>query len=511
MDNNNTDIVDDIINSNKNIKKVQRKKKKTNNSSTKSINIIKKKNTNNSNTKTTNIIKKKKKSINVNSMLQQNRKKLFEKNILTKEISKITDFDTTIENSVKSKLTQVDRIEKQGTLHKIYKNIRELDKRAKIIYNNSFTHLYLYDEINHESVERIIQEINNSKKINSSQTDNNKNIYSLPKPIVIHINSPGGDINAGFSLANAIYSSHIPIIVIGEGVVASAATFVLVTARLSYILENCIILIHQYFGVMEGKHEEIRYQTELGEQLMKTLVYMYKKHTKMSEDKIKGILNHDIYISSSEAIEWGLVDELVIEDVNMEYFLYERDHFAEYEEDILGIENTNTINFVFSKEEVEDVTEYNRSLNFVKYLHSLSSTFNATPLYIKFSDSTEFDYFSSIIEILPIVNAIAVSRVPMYGIVLGPIRTFSALVMLTLKKRYMYEKSYIQIDLVSHSATSRKFVDTITNTKFTMKMITSYFVKYTKFSKELIDNLFKKQYYFNANEALKYGLVDYIV
>ena len=75
----------------------------------------------------------------------------------------------------------------------------------------------------------------------------------------------------------------------------------------------------------------------------------------------------------------------------------------------------------------------------------------------------------------------------------------------------MYEKSYISIDLVGHTSTSRKFVDTITNTKFTMKMITSYFVKYTKFSNELIDNLFKKQYYFNASEALKYGLVDYIV
>ena len=375
-----------------------------------------------------------KNTININGMLQQNRKKLFEKNILDSEISKITDFDTTIENSTRSNLTQIDKIEKQGTLNKIYENIRKLDKDDKIIYNNTFTHLYLYDEINHETVDALIEEINLAKKINMVETSNGKNIYSLPKPIVIHINSPGGDINAGFALANAIYSSHIPVIVIGEGVVASAATFILVTARLSFILENCIILIHQYFGVMEGKHEELKHQTGLGEQIMKTLIYMYKKHTNMSEEKIKGILNHDIYISSSEAIEWGLVDELVIEDVDMAYFLYERDHFSEYEEDILGIESTNTISFVFPKEDAEGITQYNRSLNFVKYLHALSGTLNSTPLYIKFSDSTEFDYFSNIIEILPIVNAIAVSRVPMYGIILGPIRTFSALVMLTLKK-----------------------------------------------------------------------------
>jgi ATP-dependent protease ClpP protease subunit len=400
-----------------------------------------------------------------------------------------------------------------------YKEIEEIeksDKRRSLVYSNYFNHVYLYDEINNFTVDKVINEMNILKRLEESifyEGDVEKKIYSLPKPIALHLNSPGGSTNAGIALANYVTSSQIPIVVLGEGIVASAATFVLVSAKLSYIMKNTIVLIHQFFGAQSGKYEELKFQQEVGETFMKTMIHIYEKNSKLSKQKLREILYRDLYISSTEAIKWGLVHYLIEENIDKEYFLYNKKQFELYEPGGIRLGNTfqNVISLLKSPEEEGVYNEFNKSLNIVKYIHHLNYYTNSIPFYIYFTDMIGFDFFESMLELLPVLNAISISKVPSYGFVEGPINNLSIVLLVSLNRRFIYKKSYITLDFLTHQEPAYKFKDVLTNTEFMRNMIVHYFKTKTKLPLKIIDNIFTETYYFSAKDCLKYGIVDEIL
>ena len=204
-----------------------------------------------------------------------------------------------------------------ASLQKTYETIEKQERQNQILYSNRFSHIYIYEEITNLTVTRVKKEVEIYTRaiINLTNDPAVDIIYTLPKPIIIHLNSPGGDTNSGIALSNVVLSAEVPLIVIAEGVVASAATFILVKARLSYILDNAFILIHQYFGTLSGKREELVFNLEVGNHFMNFLIELYKDNTKLSTPRIKDMLTHDIYMSSGEAIKYGLVNHKIFEDI----------------------------------------------------------------------------------------------------------------------------------------------------------------------------------------------------
>lgn len=401
-----------------------------------------------------------------------------------------------------------------------YDNIESIEKKKgtkSFLYSDLFNHVYLYNEINNETVDDAITELNNLKRLQEHDIvddfGNIQKVYSLPKPVALHLNSPGGSTNAGVALANYVTNSEIPIIVLGEGIIASAATFVLVSARLSYIMENTIILIHQFFGIQSGKFEELKFEASAGDLFMKMMIDMYINNTKLSKTQLRTILYRDLYISSTDAIKWGLANHLIKEDYQMDYFIYDKRQFQLYDPAGFRIGNTftNTISLLKDQPDVESYNEFNKSLSIVKYIHSLNYYLNSIPLYITFTDMIGFDFFTSMLELIPVINALAISSTPAYGIVRGPIRNYSVILLINLKRRYMHETANIVIDFLTHQEPAYKFKDVLKNTEFTRAMITNYFKKRTKLPKKVIDNLFNEKHYFDAKYALKYGLIDEII
>ena len=400
-----------------------------------------------------------------------------------------------------------------------YKEIEDIensDKKRSLIYSNYLNHVYLYDEINNFTVDKVINEMNILKRLQENIFYENgleKKIYSLPKPIALHINSPGGSTNAGIALANYVTSSQIPIIVLGEGIIASAATFVLVSAKLSYIMKNTIILIHQFFGAQSGKYEELKFDQEVGEVFMKTMIDMYKKNSKLSTKKLREILYRDLYISSNDAVKWGFVNYLIEENPIKSYFLYNKKQFELYEPSGMRLGNTfqNVISLLKSPEEEGTYNQFNKSLNIVKYIHHLNYYTNSIPFYIYFTDMIGFDFFESMLELLPVLNAITVSKVPSYGFVEGPINNLSIILFINLNKRFIYKKSYMTLNFLTHQEPAYKFKDVLINTEFMRNMITNYFKTKTKLPLKIINNIFTETFYFSAEDCLKYGIVDEIL
>ena len=327
------------------------------------------------------------------------------------------------------------------------------------------------------------------------------------------MHSPGGDTNAGIALSN-INSDKVPIIVIAEGVVASAATFLLVKAKLSYILETAFVLIHQYFGTLSGKQEELKFDISVGNQFMKFLVDMYSKNTKLSKKYIQEMLEHDIFMPAEDAVKAGIVDNILIRIPAEKNIFYDKKFsFTEY----FSLDSTkrtsaeiNLLNMMKSKDEsYNDI--FTKALPIVQYIHTVNNYKHSIPVVIYLSDMTDNVYFNDIIDILPVINSIFISKIPIYSVIAGPITNFSVLIHIMSTYRYMSKDTYMTLDFVTFSSPSYKYEDTITNTIFARNLIKSFFIKRTKLPKDMLKKIFKNRFIITSSDALKYNMADMII
>jgi ATP-dependent protease ClpP protease subunit len=131
-----------------------------------------------------------------------------------------------------------------------------------------------------------------------------------PKPLYLHINSYGGDLIAVMAVVDAIVNSKIPIYTIVEGCAASAATLMSMVGSKRYITKNSYMLIHQLSSGFYGKMNEMEEEMVNNKEFMKKLENLYSQYTKMSRNKIKEALKHDLWWDSDMCIKTGLVDEV---------------------------------------------------------------------------------------------------------------------------------------------------------------------------------------------------------
>ena len=88
-----------------------------------------------------------------------------------------------------------------------------MDNIEEYIYSDRYSHVYLYNDINNNSIKEVRESIDVANK-----SVNLDDVMSAPKGIVLHINSPGGSITSGIGLMRIVARSRVPIIVYIEGI-----------------------------------------------------------------------------------------------------------------------------------------------------------------------------------------------------------------------------------------------------------------------------------------------------
>jgi ATP-dependent protease ClpP protease subunit len=168
-------------------------------------------------------------------------------------------------------------------------------------------HIYFYRAVTTDSCLDLNKKINEmTKKLLKHAID-----YDIDPPnIYLHINSNGGSLLDAFSTVDTIKNSQIPIISIVEGAVASAATLISVVCSYRYATSSSVMLIHQLSNGFHGKYEEIKDDFENEMTMMNYIYDLYNKHSKLPLEFIKDILKHDIWLSSSKCLEYGLIDDI---------------------------------------------------------------------------------------------------------------------------------------------------------------------------------------------------------
>ncbi|WP_246208914.1 ATP-dependent Clp endopeptidase proteolytic subunit ClpP [Enterobacteriaceae endosymbiont of Donacia cincticornis] len=133
------------------------------------------------------------------------------------------------------------------------------------------------------------------------------------KDIFIYINSPGGIITSGMSIYDTMQfvKSDISTLCIGQA--CSMAAFLLASGKKNkrFCLPNSRIMIHQPMGNYQGQVTDIEIQTQEILRMKNYINKLMSLHTGKSIETIEKDTNRDKFLSAHEAIEYGLVDNII--------------------------------------------------------------------------------------------------------------------------------------------------------------------------------------------------------
>ena len=131
--------------------------------------------------------------------------------------------------------------------------------------------------------------------------------------ISIYINSPGGSVSAGMAIYDTMNFVQSGVCTICCGIAASMGAFLLSSGALGKrsILPNADVMIHQPLGGAEGQATDIKIASDRIIDLRKRLNRILAKNTQQSLKKIERDTERDNYLNAEEAIQYGLVDQVI--------------------------------------------------------------------------------------------------------------------------------------------------------------------------------------------------------
>jgi len=147
--------------------------------------------------------------------------------------------------------------------------------------------------------------------------------------INLYINSYGGVLTEGFNIVGRILSMKTPVHSYICGTAASSATIISVACQKRFIFKYSHMLIHQLSGGVVGKYKEMDDEIINCKKFMKTIQKIYLKHTKLTQEELKELLNSDLWQDAEECLQYGLVDEIIDENNKLVSPLNEIDLFGE--------------------------------------------------------------------------------------------------------------------------------------------------------------------------------------
>ena len=161
--------------------------------------------------------------------------------------------------------------------------------------------IILSGEVNKELAEKIV------KQLFIMEAD------SSEKPVYIYIDSPGGDVDSGFAIFDAIRFISCTVYIVGIGIIASAAALILLSVPKEnrFGFENSRYLIHQPLSEMRGVATDVEIYAKEMENTRLVINKVISEQTGQSLEKVTQDTERDYWLSSLQACEYGLISKIV--------------------------------------------------------------------------------------------------------------------------------------------------------------------------------------------------------
>lgn len=120
--------------------------------------------------------------------------------------------------------------------------------------------------------------------------------------IKVRINSIGGSVLDGYSIVSAILNSKVPCDTYIDGLAASISGVIAMAGKKCYMADFGTLMLHNPSG---GNDQNVL------DLVKKTLVTIFEQRTKLTADEISAMMDKETWLGAMEALNIGLVDEIV--------------------------------------------------------------------------------------------------------------------------------------------------------------------------------------------------------
>jgi ATP-dependent protease ClpP protease subunit len=125
-------------------------------------------------------------------------------------------------------------------------------------------------------------------------------------PLVVEINSPGGNVWDGLSIYNMLRGRQAPVTTRVVGIAASIASIIALAGDTVEMAEASLFMIHDPSGMVAGTSEDMRKMADALDQHAEVLASIYAKATGKPTSQIRAAMKAETWFTAQEAIQFGL-------------------------------------------------------------------------------------------------------------------------------------------------------------------------------------------------------------
>lgn len=142
------------------------------------------------------------------------------------------------------------------------------------------------------------------------------------KPITIYISSPGGGVEDGFGIVDAIITSKTPVHTVNLGMCASMAFIIYISGHKKYSMPHAQFLMHDgstfFVGSTAKAADQMKFYTEQFETMTKDFIL---EHTKITSETYDENYRKEWYFLPVEAKQHGVVEYIIGRDCKIDAIL----------------------------------------------------------------------------------------------------------------------------------------------------------------------------------------------
>lgn len=131
--------------------------------------------------------------------------------------------------------------------------------------------------------------------------------------IDLFINSGGGGVFAAMAISQMINRLSVPVEGVIDGLAASSASWIAMSANRLRMAENALMMIHNPWSMAMGYSEDLRKEADILDKIKESIVTIYNKKSggKVKKEEIERMMDAETWMNGREALKYGFVDEVV--------------------------------------------------------------------------------------------------------------------------------------------------------------------------------------------------------
>lgn len=133
--------------------------------------------------------------------------------------------------------------------------------------------------------------------------------------IVLHINSPGGDVFDARTISTAIKQHKSVITAQIDGLCASAATYVSAACKSVSMADGGFYMIHEGWTMAVGNKRDLTKTVDLLSKVDDSILNDYARKTGIARDQLTAMMEEETWLSAKEAKEHGFIDSIIDDEL----------------------------------------------------------------------------------------------------------------------------------------------------------------------------------------------------